>query len=73
MRGLPSTVVGVAALFSPLIRELKEIRYQFDRPFVVNSSAYEAAFAVRSTPVDEQVKETVAWWRERLAAGGGHG
>ncbi|MCX4807983.1 NAD-dependent epimerase/dehydratase family protein [Streptomyces sp. NPDC058682] len=73
VRGLPSAVVGVASLFSPLIRELKEVRYQFDRPFVVNSSAYEAAFAVRSTPVDEQVEATVDWWRERLAAGDRHG
>ncbi|MFI1645431.1 NAD-dependent epimerase/dehydratase family protein [Streptomyces avidinii] len=66
VRRLPSAVVAVAALFSPLIRELKEVRYQFDRPFVVDSSAYETAFAARPTPVDEQVKATVDWWRERL-------
>ncbi len=69
VRGLPSAVVAVAALVSPLIRELKEVRYQFDRPFVVDSSAYEGAFAVRATPVDEQVKATVDWWRERRAGG----
>lgn len=50
VRRIPPAVLGVASLFSPLIRELKEIRYQFDRPFVVDSSAYEAAFAVRATP-----------------------
>ncbi|MFD0277198.1 NAD-dependent epimerase/dehydratase family protein [Kitasatospora sp. NPDC127111] len=68
VRRTPPALLGVAALFSPLIRELKEIRYQFDAPFVVDSGAYEAAFAVRATPVDEQVGATVAWWRERLAA-----
>ncbi|MFJ7586625.1 NAD-dependent epimerase/dehydratase family protein [Streptomyces sp. NPDC097617] len=67
VRRLPSAVVGLAALFSPLIRELKEVRYQFDRPFVVDSSAYETAFAARPTPLDEQVKATVDWWRERVA------
>ncbi|MDQ1025044.1 nucleoside-diphosphate-sugar epimerase [Streptomyces umbrinus] len=67
VRGLPPTVLGLASLFSPLIRELKEVRYQFDRPFVVDSSAYEAEFTVRATPVDEQVKATADWWRERLA------
>ncbi|MEV0413510.1 NAD-dependent epimerase/dehydratase family protein [Streptomyces sp. NPDC050448] len=67
VRRLPPAVLGVVSLFSPLIRELKEIRYQFDRPFVLDSSAYEAGFAVRATPVDEQVKATVDWWRERLA------
>ncbi|MGW7315809.1 hypothetical protein [Streptomyces sp. NPDC054865] len=44
-----------------------EIRYQFTRPFVVDASAYEAAFEVRATPFDQQVKATVDWWRERPA------
>ncbi|MFI8522485.1 NAD-dependent epimerase/dehydratase family protein [Streptomyces sp. NPDC085481] len=68
VRGLPAPVLGVASLFSPLLRELKEIRYQFDRPFVIDASAYETGFAVRATPLAEQVAATVAWWRERPAA-----
>ncbi|MFI6288292.1 NAD-dependent epimerase/dehydratase family protein [Streptomyces sp. NPDC051018] len=70
VRGLPGAVFGVLSVFSPLIRELKEIRYQFDRPFVVDSGAYEAAFAVRATPVGEQVGATVDWWRERVTSTG---
>ncbi|MEU9303462.1 NAD-dependent epimerase/dehydratase family protein [Streptomyces sp. NPDC048269] len=70
VRRLSPAVLGVVSVFSPLIRELKEIRYQFDRPFVVDSSAYEAEFTVRATPVDEQVGATVGWWRERLGATG---
>ncbi|MFI1280128.1 NAD-dependent epimerase/dehydratase family protein [Streptomyces sp. NPDC020858] len=65
VRRIPSAVVGVGSLFSPLLRELKEVRYQFDRPFVVDSRACEAALAFRATPVDEQVKATLDWWRER--------
>ncbi|MGW7258752.1 NAD-dependent epimerase/dehydratase family protein [Streptomyces sp. NPDC054834] len=67
VRTLPPAVLGVASVFSPLVRELKEIRYQFDRPFVVDSSAYEAEFTARATPVDEQVRATVDWWRSRPA------
>ncbi|WP_073948476.1 NAD-dependent epimerase/dehydratase family protein [Streptomyces kebangsaanensis] len=70
VRGLPPAVLGAASVFSPLLRELKEVRYQFDRPFVVDSSAYEAEFAVRATPLDEQIKATVDWWRERSATTG---
>ncbi|MET9378621.1 NAD-dependent epimerase/dehydratase family protein [Streptomyces sp. NPDC002992] len=66
VRRLSPAVLGIASVFSPLIRELKEVRYQFDRPFVADSSAYEAAFTVRATPVEEQVRATVSWWRERL-------
>ncbi|AZM62218.1 MULTISPECIES: NAD-dependent epimerase/dehydratase family protein [unclassified Streptomyces] len=68
VRRVPPAALGVASLFSPLIRELREIRYQFDRPFVVDSSAFEAEFSVRATPVDAQVKTVVDWWRERAAA-----
>lgn len=70
VRGLSPAVLGVVSLLSPLIRELKEIRYQFDRPFTADASAYEAAFAERATPVDEQVEATVDWWRARLATTG---
>lgn len=70
VRRLPPAVLGIVSLVSPLLRELKEIRYQFDHPFLVDSSAYEAAFAVRATPLDEQIKATVDWWRERRAATG---
>ncbi|MGW1376054.1 NAD-dependent epimerase/dehydratase family protein [Streptomyces sp. NPDC002446] len=70
VRRLSPAVLGVVSLLSPLIRELKEIRYQFDRPFVVDARAYEAEFAVRATPVDEQIKATVEWWRDRSATAG---
>ncbi|MCQ8772435.1 NAD-dependent epimerase/dehydratase family protein [Streptomyces telluris] len=70
VRRLSPAILSVASLFSPLLRELREIRYQFDRPFVTDSGAYEAAFTVRATPVEEQVKATVEWWRERLATTG---
>ncbi|MEU4654767.1 NAD-dependent epimerase/dehydratase family protein [Streptomyces sp. NPDC023723] len=66
VRGLPPAVHAVAAVFSPLLRELREVRYQFDRPFVVDSSAYEAEFALRATPLDEQLRATVDWWRARV-------
>ncbi|MFD4786100.1 NAD-dependent epimerase/dehydratase family protein [Streptomyces sp. NPDC058459] len=68
VRRVPPPVLGAASLFSPLLRELREVRYQFDRPFVIDASAYEAEFEVRATPVDEQVEATLEWWRERLAA-----
>ncbi|MFF9641517.1 NAD-dependent epimerase/dehydratase family protein [Kitasatospora aureofaciens] len=66
VRRLSPAVLAVAGLFSPLLRELREVRYQFDRPFVMDSTAYEAAFTLRATPLEQQVAATVAWWRERL-------
>ncbi|WP_411293188.1 NAD-dependent epimerase/dehydratase family protein, partial [Streptomyces sp. CBMA156] len=65
VRRLPAPLLAVAGLVNPLLRELREVRYQFDRPFTVDCSAYEAAFTVRATPLEEQLRATVAWWRER--------
>ncbi|WP_411102937.1 NAD-dependent epimerase/dehydratase family protein [Streptomyces sp. cmx-4-9] len=70
VRGLSPALLRAAAVFSPMLRELKEVRYQFDLPFLVDTRAYEKEFAVRATPLDEQVKATVDWWRERLAGTG---
>ncbi|MFI9324444.1 NAD-dependent epimerase/dehydratase family protein [Kitasatospora aureofaciens] len=66
VRRLSPVLLGAAGLFSPLLRELREVRYQFDRPFVMDSSAYEAAFTLRATPLEQQLTATVGWWRERL-------
>ncbi|MFB7912086.1 NAD-dependent epimerase/dehydratase family protein [Kitasatospora sp. NPDC056076] len=65
VRRLSPVLLAAGGLVSPLLRELRETRYQFDRPFVVDSSAYEAAFTVRATPLEEQIAATVARWRER--------
>ncbi|MEU5162508.1 NAD-dependent epimerase/dehydratase family protein [Streptomyces sp. NPDC020875] len=70
VRRLPAPLLAAASLFSPALRELKEIRYQFDRPFVLDSSAYESHFTARPTPVEEQAAAAVAWWRARTAPGG---
>jgi nucleoside-diphosphate-sugar epimerase len=51
-----------------MMRELRETRYQFDRPYVLDSSAFETTFGVAPTPLDVALKETLAWWRWRLAA-----
>jgi nucleoside-diphosphate-sugar epimerase len=44
-------------------RELPDIWYQFEAPFVADGSAFEAAFgALTPTPHDQAVRETVAWF-----------
>jgi hypothetical protein len=66
VRQVPPALVRAMSLFSPLMRELQEVRYQFDRPFVVDSSAYIRQFKEEPTPIEEQVRATVDWWQERL-------
>ncbi|WP_327072627.1 NAD-dependent epimerase/dehydratase family protein [Kitasatospora purpeofusca] len=68
VRRLNPAVFALAALVTPLLRELRETRYQFDRPFVVDATAWEAAFTTRPTPLDTQLRTTLTWWRDRLSA-----
>jgi nucleoside-diphosphate-sugar epimerase len=69
---IPNLMLTVAGLAVPVMRALKEVVYQFDRPFVMSSSAARATFGLAPTPVDEALRATVDWYRgarsERRAA-----
>ncbi len=63
-------LLAVAALFSPLLRELRETSYQVRGPFVADSSKFERAFGpFRSTAHPEAIKQTVRWFESRRTAG----
>lgn len=66
VRQISPAMIRLASAFSPPLREIQEVRYQLDRPFVVDSTAYTERFGEAPTPIDEQIRETVAWWRDRL-------
>lgn len=56
----------VLGLFSPMMRELPEVQYQHERPFVVDDSRFVKAFGVRATDLDTACLETLAYWRTKL-------
>ncbi|RLV10024.1 NAD-dependent epimerase [Streptomyces griseocarneus] len=70
VRSMPPAALRALSLFSPLLRELQEVRYQFDGPFVMDSTACSTEFSVSATPVEEQFEATAQWWRERSATTG---
>jgi hypothetical protein len=53
MGAYPKGTLSVAGVFSAQMRELKETRYQFDRPFVLDSSDCTTTFGIEPTPLDE--------------------
>ena len=65
---LPVPVLRVLGRVSSTMRELAETGYQFDRPFVLDSSQSQARLGLVPTPWEEQVAATVAWWRAQEAA-----
>ena len=62
-------MIRIAGLFNPLLRELNETLYQFERPFVSDASKFQRAFGpLQPTPHAEAVNRTVEWFRRRDAA-----
>lgn len=68
VRVLPRWAIRTAGLAVPLLRELNEVSYQFDRPFVLDSTAFTATFGTHATPIDEGLQATVDWWHARQEA-----
>jgi nucleoside-diphosphate-sugar epimerase len=62
--GLGPGMQRLVGLFSPVVRELGETSYQRDRPWIVDDSAFRAAFGpCQVTPRPEAIKTTVEWFR----------
>lgn len=57
---LPTPMVKLLGVFNPLIKEVVEMLYQFEREFTVDASAFEGRFAWRATDLNTAVKETWA-------------
>ncbi|MFI7443861.1 NAD-dependent epimerase/dehydratase family protein [Nonomuraea indica] len=60
MTQLPWPLVRTLGLFSPMVGELRHVRYQFVAPYELDSSAFQETFGVRPTPLDEALKATLA-------------
>ncbi|WP_127781985.1 NAD-dependent epimerase/dehydratase family protein [Rhodococcus sp. X156] len=63
VRTLPSWVLRAGALVPGSLRELAEMLYQFEQPFVLDSRRSEELLGLAPTPLTQAVRETVAWWR----------
>ncbi|BCW60415.1 NAD-dependent epimerase/dehydratase family protein [Arthrobacter sp. StoSoilB20] len=60
---VPGWVLRAAGVFSTDMRELAEMLYQFERPFVMDSSESKRMLGLEPTPLTEAAAATVAWWR----------
>jgi nucleoside-diphosphate-sugar epimerase len=63
LRRLPPVLLRVLGLVNPTLRELVEMQYQFEEPFIVDSSKITSKLGVEATPVDEALAETLRTYR----------
>lgn len=65
---MPGWLLNALGLVVPMVREIKEMAYQWDEPFIVDDSRFRAAFDLRPVAVDEAARATVAWAKETYSA-----
>jgi nucleoside-diphosphate-sugar epimerase len=67
IRPVPKLAMRALGLVNPMMRELAEMAYEFDEPFILDTSKYESIFGAAGTPLAGAVASTVAWYRARTA------
>ncbi len=63
IRSVPKLVMRGLGVFNPTMRELVEMTYEFDEPFVLDTTKFESTFGAGGSPLAEAVAETVDWYR----------
>jgi hypothetical protein len=58
---VPRWIVKAAAVAVPLMRELDEMLYQWDEPFVVDDSRFRERFHIDPIDLDRAASATVEW------------
>src|SRR5215212_3896504 len=69
IQAAPKILLRALGLFNPALRELIEMLYEFEEPFVVDDSRFERTFGQQATPLREAIQRTVRWYREEHPAG----
>ena len=63
VRVMPTLAVRALGLFSPMMRGLAEMAYEFEEPFVLDTTKYRSTFGTATTPLSTAIAETVGWYR----------
>jgi len=63
MSSMGKLMMMIGGLFIPEAKETVEMMYEFEQPFIVDSSKFEKAFDVKATPMREAIRETVEWYK----------
>lgn len=68
MGSVPDLMVRILGLVKPVVREVVEMLYEFNEPFVVESSKFVKAFGDIATPHRDAIRQTLEWYRLRAPA-----
>lgn len=63
LRAMPPLLLRALGLANPTLRELAEMQYQFDEPFIVDSSKITTKLGIQATPIGQALEHTVNSYR----------
>lgn len=56
-------MMAIGGLFIPEAKETVEMMYEFEAPFITDSSKLEKTSGMKATPLREAIKEPMAWFK----------
>ena len=63
LRGTPPLVLRAVGVINPTVREILELQYEFQEPFIVDSTKIATKLEVHATPLDQALADTLATYR----------
>lgn len=68
IRNVPKLAVRAIGLVSPMMRELAEMSYEFEEPFILDTTKYDRTFGSEATPLAAALEATLAWYQTNRSA-----
>ena len=65
IRAVPKLLLRALGLVNPMMRGLAEMTYEFDAPFVLDTTKYESTFDTGGTSLTTAIATTLDWYRTR--------
>jgi len=68
LRSTPVLLLRALGVTNTTVRELLELQYEFQEPFIVDSTKIAAKLDVHATPLDQALADTLATYQANPAA-----
>ena len=56
-------MLSIIGLFNSTLREMPEMLYEWEEPFVMDDGKFRRVFGTSPTPLRQAIQETVDWFR----------
>lgn len=64
MSSMGKFMLALGGVFIPAAREVVEMMYEFEKPFIVDSNKFSRAFGDIATPLPDAIRQTLAWYKQ---------